>query len=398
MIFVLAAAAVAVALLVPFGNKSTPSAGTVATSLATVERETLSSQTQVNATLGYAGSYNIVNQAQGTITQIPAVGTVVQQGQVLYQVSGAPVVLLYGSTPAYRALSEGLTGADVEQLNADLVGLGDATSSQLSATSDAFSAATTTAVDKLQSGLGVTQTGTLALGQVVFLPTAARITAVSADLGAPAQPGQAVMTASSTSRQVTIDLDTGLQNDVKVGDPVTITLPNNTTTPGVVASVGTVATTPSDNNGGGGSPTIVVTVDPTDPAATGSYDQAPVEVAITNNTVHDALVVPVDTLLALADGGYALEVVPAHGRHYLVPVTTGLFDDSDSLVQVTGPGLAPGMRVVEPSSSSAAPVLELGSVTKGYPAEPPVVALDAVDLTVHEGELVAVVGPSGSGK
>ena len=83
------------------------------TSLYTVARQDLSSQTQVSATLGYAGSYSVVNQAQGTSPPLPSVGQVVSQGQVLYQVSGAPVVLLYGSTPAYRTLSEGLTGADV---------------------------------------------------------------------------------------------------------------------------------------------------------------------------------------------------------------------------------------------------------------------------------------------
>ena len=78
------------------------------TSLYTVARQDLSSQTEVSATLGYADGYNVVNQAQGTVTAIPAVGQVVSQGQVLYQVSGAPVVLLYGSTPAYRTLSLGV--------------------------------------------------------------------------------------------------------------------------------------------------------------------------------------------------------------------------------------------------------------------------------------------------
>jgi len=45
-----------------------------------------------------------------------------------------------------------------------------------------------------------------------------------------------------------------------------------------------------------------------------------------------------------------------------------------------------------------APVLELDAVTKTYPIEPPVTALDRVSFAVGTGELLAVVGPSGSGK
>ena len=273
---------------------------------------------------------------------------------MLYRVDGYPVMLLKGSTPAYRTLAEGataadVTGADVAQLNHDLVALGYVDRSDVDWASDEFGWGTKAGVEKLQEHLGLEQTGTLALGDVVFLPTAARVTAVSATLGGSA--GGPIMTATSTTRQVSVDLDASQQSEVTAGDHVTITLPDNSTTPGVVSSVGTVATTPAGSNGSGSNtPTVTVHIRPTRPAATGRLDQAPVQVAITTATVHNVLVVPVNALLALAGGGYAVEVANADGTHRLVSVAPGLFDDAAGLVQVTGSGLAAGQHVVVPAS------------------------------------------------
>ena len=126
----------------------------------------------------------------------------------------------------------------------------------------------------------------------------------------------------------------------------------------MVSSVGTVASVPSGSNGngssGGGSSgsgstaTIPVTVTLKDPSAAGTLDQAPVTVNITTATVPSALVVPAGALLAQSSGGYAVEVVGAGSTRRLVPVTIGIFDDTDGLVQVTG-ALTPGEQVVVPS-------------------------------------------------
>src|SRR5439155_11574760 len=146
---------------------------------------------------------------------------------------------------------------------------------------------------------------------------------------------------------VTIDLDASQQRHIKVGDPVTITLPDNTTTSGHVSFVGTVASTPSGDQGGQDqTPTITVDVKPDHPRATGRLDKAPVDVSITTATVRHVLVVPVSALLALARGGYAVEQVGADGTHRLIRVQVGLFDDADGLVEVRGGGLVAGQRIV----------------------------------------------------
>ena len=357
LVVVLAAAGYVV-VAKPFSGSSAPPGGVAdnadPTSTTTVRVQDISSQTQVSATLEYSGSYTVVNQAQGTVTSLPAIGQVVTEGQVVYEVSGSPVVLLYGTTPAYRTLSEGATdtttsGADVENLNYDLVALGYLTSAEVGSEVSDFTSWTKVGVEKLQSALGVTQNGVLSLGQVVFLPSAARITSLGTNtiVGGTAQPGQQIMSATSTGRVVSIALDAAQQAEVAVGDKVTITLPNGQTTPGTVTSVGSVATTPST---GSGSPTITVVVTPDNPAATGSLDQAPVEVSITQNSAKNTFVVPIDALLATSNGGYALEVVTRSGAHSIEPVTTGIIDDASGTVQVSGAGVAAGQRIVIPAT------------------------------------------------
>jgi hypothetical protein len=320
-----------------------PTEPTFPISTATVERRSLVSQIEVAASLGYAGTYTAVNQAQGTLTMLPPAGQVVRQGRVLYRVSGKPVVLLYGPVPAYRSLSYGMSGRDVSELNAALVALGHATRSQLD--SNYFSLTTGYALKRLQKRLGLTQTGELDLGQAVFLPAAARITGwvPGTVLGGLIQPGAPVLSATSTTPVVSIKLDAAQQTEVKSGDKVTITLPSGRTTPGAVSSVGTVATTSGDTS------TITVKVTPADPKATGGLDQAPVQVSIVTGRKNDVLVVPVSALLAQAGGGYAVEVTGTGGNH-LVKVTPGMFDGADGLVEVTGSGLAAGQRVVVPTA------------------------------------------------
>jgi hypothetical protein len=356
---VLAAAAVAVYVAGGFRahGPSGPGngAGLYGTTTKTVKRETLSSQTTVSATLGYAGSYTVTapgpgspgspgsSGSPGTFTWLPRAGRVIRQGQVLYRTNnGVPTYLLYGRVPAWRELQEGMSGADVAQLNHDLVRLGDSQSGYIAALGWAyFSWDTRYGLEQLQATVGLTQTGTLPLGQALFEPAALRVATMRASLGSAASGP--VFTATSARHVVTISLDAADQSEVTKGDKVTITLPDGSTTPGVISSVGKVAT------GHGSSAKITVHVRLDHPGAAGHLDQAPVTVNITTSQVKNVLAVPVAALVA-RPGGYAVEVVGPGGGHRLVPVTPGLADPAAGMVQVTGPGLSAGQRVVVPAS------------------------------------------------
>jgi hypothetical protein len=318
----------------------TPAAQGAADKVTADQRQVAAAQSALadaNASLAEAAASETSYGQAATYTALPKVGAVVHRGEPLYEIGGEPVLLLYGSTAAWRAFVPGMTpGNDVAELNVNL-----------GVSGSAFTAATQHAIEQLQAAHGLPATGSLPLGSVVFQPGAVRVTAVTPSVGAPVQAG-AVLTVTSLKRVVTIALDATQQSSVKVGDPVIVTLPDNSTTTGRVSLVGTVATTPSNGDQGNGNstPTIEVDVALDHPAATGTLDQAPVSVSITTATARNVLVVPVNALLALASGGYAVET----SAHQLISVSVGLFDDSQGLVEINGSGLRPGQRVVVPAS------------------------------------------------
>lgn len=336
---------------------------------APVVRAGLVNTVQVSGSLGYAGSVTVVNQTAGTAyTALPQPGQVVRRGGRLYEVDGSPVFLLYGGRPEWRALAVGVTpGPDVAQLDRNLIALGYATAATLTV-SHSYTDATAYAVARWQEAGRLPVTGTVPLGQVVYAPGALRVTAVSAGLGGPAVAGGTVLTATSDRPVVTAQLPVSQEYLVRRGNRVTVTLPDGTTTtPGVVTSVSAVASAGgggaasgaspgassgppgSGSSGGGGSgssDTVPVTVRLAHPRLAGHLDQAPVTVNIVSARARNVLAVPVNALVALAGGGYAVQVVQGRSAH-LTAVRTGLF--GSTLVQVSGAGLHPGVRVEVPA-------------------------------------------------
>ena len=331
----------------------------VPVSVAPVVRTDLSSRQQVAGTLGYQGFFTVASEMDGGILSwLPAVGATVRRGQPLFAVSGQPVTLLYGSLPAWRAFAPGMTqGPDVQQLQRNLAALGF----DPGPADGQFGWSTEAAIDSWQQARGMIVTGTIPLGEVAFLPGPLRVTTIAQPLGAAVQAGASVLSGTSLTPGVQVWLTVG-GPAVRRGDQVLVTMPDGTTTvQGTVTAVGSVASTPGASPGGSGSSSasgtsggtsggsangtgavIPVTITIREPLPAG-LDQAPVQVAITQQRADNVLAVPVTALLAAADGGYAVQVAGPHSR--LIPVTTGLYDGTSGLVAVTGAGLAPGLSV-----------------------------------------------------
>jgi peptidoglycan hydrolase-like protein with peptidoglycan-binding domain len=328
----------------------------VPTSTAAVVRTTVAERQLVSGTLGHAGTYNVTAGGPGTLTRLPAIGSVVERGQAAYEVDGVPVILMYGSRPAWRAFRSGMTdGTDVRQLEANLRALGYGSGLTVDRH---FSSATYWAIHHWQSDAHLPVTGTVPLGQIAFVPAAVRIGAYDLTAGARVQPHAQVEHGTGDQRAITVQLPPAQLPRVHVGDSVIVTLPDGTTRTGRVSVVGAVAVANpsggSGNGSGGDTPgseataPITITVKG---RIQGFLDQAQVQVAITSEAHKRVLAVPITALRALSGGRYEVLVdqggVPRH-----VPVTTGLFDETAGLAEVSGTGLAEGQRVEVPRDGS----------------------------------------------
>jgi hypothetical protein len=339
---VLVAVAAAGGAVVLSGGEQASAAAQASANTATVQEGKLSAAVSQDGTLTYrarpdGSPFSAINHARGTYTDLPAVGDEVACGGVLYRVDDAPVLLLCGTVPVYRALHVGDAGRDVRQLNRDLHVRGAA-----------FTTKTQKALEALQRRRGVHATGALALGDAVFLPEAVRIAKVTGQLGGSAQPGAQVLNATSDTLHVQVNLDPSDQGQVKRGDRAQITLPGNTTVTGKVDGFGRVAEAPPGQGGSAADATIPTYISLDEPGKARGLDKAPVGVEITTAGVDRALSVPVTALVGRSGGGFAVEVVRAGERRDLVAVRVGLFDTADGRVQVEG-DLRAGDRVAVPS-------------------------------------------------
>lgn len=370
----------------------------------------------------------------GTITAVPEPGAVIEQGDVLFEIDGNPVIALYGDTPAYRSMFDAatnLTGPDIGQLERALAALGFVEDGEITV-DDEFTSATAAVVEEWQAAIGAIEDGSVDLGEVVFIAGPTEVSSVSVSVGASIGSGQPVISladsepmtgpdvaqletalkslgfdgqgamvaddefTSETSRAVkdfetvyglnvdgrlsreevlfvnegvrisnslvslggivnqgtpvlavtgertivTLKLPAADQGTLEVNMSVSVELPDRSEVAGSVTSVATVATL------SGNETVFEVEISLEDPTLAAGLDEAPVTVKVVTDSVEGVMAVPVSALLALAEGGYALELDAGNGQTRLVAVEPGFF--ADGLVEVVSNGLQPGDLVVIP--------------------------------------------------
>jgi peptidoglycan hydrolase-like protein with peptidoglycan-binding domain len=316
-----------------------PTHSTMPPATAKVTRATLTETEDVDGTLDYGSKTSVDGQGSGKITWLAAPGSIVERGKALYKVDDKPVVLLYGDLPMYRTLASAVEGRDVKQFEQNLVALGYTGFT----VDETFNSATAKAVKAWQKDLGLTQTGTVTPDTVVYVSGTVRVAEHKAHPGGPA--GGAVLTYTGTTRQVSVDLEISKRKLAATGASVTVKLPDGATVTGTVASIGTVAETKTSSDGKTETTTLKVVVAIADQGKLGSFEQAPVTVTFVASQRKDVLTVPVGALLALAEGGYGVEVVEG-GTTRIVAVKTGMF--ADGRVEVSGDGIAADIVVGVP--------------------------------------------------
>jgi hypothetical protein len=335
---------------------------TVALSAVAVEQRDVSVYTDFAGTLGYGDTLTVNSAAAGVVTAVPVAGTDLKRGDVLFSVNSQPVVLLYGALPIWRSLNSSSTaGPDILQLETNLAALGYTADGHMTVDTH-FTYYTGVALKAWETAMGFpTPSTTFDSSAAIYLPGTVRVdsavtrgtvatkatqvlsVAVTGDVTDAVVSDHGVSSTSVPTQQVALQVTTTDQSLFTNGLAVQVELADTTTIAGTVTSVGTTV----KRSGSGPNATLYVDVSvaiPNEPA--GGLIQGPVTVHVPSQSAKQAIMVPVRALVALAEGGYAVQVQTASGTLNYVGVTTGLF--SDGWVQVTGK-VAAGDKVMVPA-------------------------------------------------
>lgn len=310
---------------------------------ATITRGQLSIEHEFKATVSFGEPWVVTTGAIGTVTQHREVGEIVHRGDTLLRIDDKPVTLAHGAMPMYRELRRvrsgerdqngdrlGLqSGADVLQLQAFLIDGGFDDGEGLDPDAE-FGTKTEDAVEAWQESVGLPTTGRVDSSQIVFSPNPVRV-AATARVGSMFSG----LEVNQAEPKVLVDTSNRDRGALPVGAEVTVTLPDGSELNGGVVEQEQVV-------GADGSRVWRTTIHASSELP---GDAASAEVTVVDVVADDVLIVPVGALLALAEGGFAVEI-PTETGSRLVAVEVG--DVIDGQAEVSG-DVAVGDQVVIPS-------------------------------------------------
>lgn len=252
-----------------------------------------------------------------------------------------------------------LTGMDVLQFETNLRALGYSGFT----VDEEYTELTAAAVKRWQRDLGVPQTGTVGMGDIVYAPAAVRVAGSTVPVGAEAAGSP--LSYTGNSRLVTVAASAAETSWARRGTEVAVDLPDGRTVRGTVLRVGKEASAAGgaagagEGDGGGAGEgagsgakgaTVSVVIGFRDQKSLGRIESGPVTVRYVSRARRNVLTVPVSALVALAEGGYALETAADGGTGggtgpdgRFIAVRTGLF--ADGRVEVGGPEVREGLKV-----------------------------------------------------
>jgi peptidoglycan hydrolase-like protein with peptidoglycan-binding domain len=289
----------------------------------------------LGGTLGFGDERQIRSPLAGTVTALPDEAIILDVDDIAYEIDGESTYVMIGERPQWRPFVDDMTdGLDVLQLETNLADLGYGPDDW--EPDQEFDATTGAAVLAWREDRGLDDQEVVDLGRIEFVTGPVRVGAVTAETGQVLVPGAPLFAVTGVEQQVVIELDPDDIGLVAEGDAVEVILPNDTRIGAEIAQVGRIVTASGPEPDAPGVIEVVVAFG----ERISDLDQAPVDIEVESERAAGVLAVPVRALIALSDGGYAVEV---GGR--LIGVETG--DFAGGLVEVTG-ALAEGDQVVIP--------------------------------------------------
>jgi peptidoglycan hydrolase-like protein with peptidoglycan-binding domain len=276
----------------------------------------------------------------GTVTEVADEGDILDHGDTMFRLEGDPVTLFVTDVPFYRTLDLGSTGDDVRVLEASLSEFGFDADGDLTV-DGTFDEATGNALMAWQRSIDAPVDGVLNIGEVMVTEDPIRIANSHISVGSTVKQGTQIFTPSTSTSVVSVRLPAEDQELLILGDPVNVIMPNGDDEPATVTSVGSVAIRSQEFG-----TYFEVEITLANQGAAAGLDEAPVDVEAINDRAENVLAVPVTALLALAEGGYAVEVDAGDGTTTLVGVDVGMY--ADGSVEIISDQIDAGTRVVVP--------------------------------------------------